>query len=280
MKRSSIVATCLVLASCAKGGDEVLVEGQNIPPEHVFAEAGTDPPRPREECAEETQQIYVVATDKSLYRFYPLQLTFVRVGTLACPTAAGTFSMAIDRYGTAWVEYQDGRLYEVDTFDASCKPTAFPPGQTGFENFGMGYARNGPDEESGETLYVSGAGLAALDTRTFELKFKGSLTFGRTELTSIGTDLYAYSIESGVIARLNKETAAPETVFRTSAIDPWGGFAFAHWGGEFWVFTGQTTSRVTNYAPETDVSTVVVENTGMLIVGAGSSTCAPTTRPN
>src|SRR6185436_3773206 len=34
------------------------------------------------ECAEETKQIYVLGTDKGLYRFYPDQLKFTRVGTL------------------------------------------------------------------------------------------------------------------------------------------------------------------------------------------------------
>jgi hypothetical protein len=65
-------------------------------------------------------------------------------------------------------------------------------------------------------------------------------------------------------------------VHRTSAVEHHAAFAFAHWGGDFYVFTGQTTSKVTRYSPETDISTVVVDNTGMLIVGAGSSTCAPT----
>ena len=85
---------------------------------------------------------------------------------------------------------------------------------------------------------------------------------------------------SGVIARLNKDSAATEKVYRTSAIDPAAAFAFAQWGGDFWVFTGTTTSQVTRYTPETDESMVAVKNAGILIVGAGSSTCAPTKRPN
>lgn len=245
----------------------------------VFADAGELPPDVKTECAEATKQIYVLATDKSLYRFYPDELRFVRIGTVKCPTAAGTFSMAIDRYGTAWVEYTDGRLFEVDTFDASCKPTAFQPGQQGFENFGMGYAKNG-DAQAGETLYVSGAGLAELDTKTFQLRFKGSLTYGRTELTGRDTELFAFSVGSGVIAGLDKATAATKVTYRTSAVDNWAAFAFAHWGGDFWIFTGTTTSKVTRYSPDTDESTVPVENAGILIVGAGSSTCAPSKRPN
>jgi hypothetical protein len=131
----------------------------------------------------------------------------------------------------------------------------------------------------GETLYVSGAGLAALDTKTFELEFLGSLTYGRTELTGLDKQLFAFSVQSGVIAGLNKANGATEVVYRTSAVNERAAFAFAQWGGDFWVFTGDEHSIVTQYSPTEDKSAVVVENTGMLIVGAGSSTCAPTTKP-
>lgn len=244
----------------------------------AFAETGSLVP-PDVECAEETKQIYVLGTDKTLYRFAPDKLEFKRIGVVACPTAAGTFSMAIDRRGTAWVEFVDGRLYAVNTFDASCKPTSFVPGQTGFATFGMGYAKNG-GAAGGETLYVAGAGLASLDTKSFELSFLGSLSFGRTELTGQDTALFAFSVESGVIAGLNKTTAATEKTYRTSAVNERAAFAFAQWGGDFWLFTGDTRSIVTQYTPATDTSKVVVQDTGMLIVGAGSSTCAPSVKPN
>lgn len=259
-----------------------------------FIDPTTPPLPPFVECADETKQIYVLGSDKALYRFYPDTLKFVRIGTVACPTTAGTFSMAIDRRGVAWVEYTDGRLFAVNTANAKCQQTGFRPGQTGFEVFGMGYAKNGtPDPDAGdggdgsdgsdgtdaavgETLYVAGAGLASLDTTTFDLKFLGSLSFGRTELTSLDKQLFAFSVGSGVIAGLNKETAATETVYRTTAVNEHAAFAFAQWGGDFWIFTGDNRSIVTQYQPATDKSAVVVQDTGMLIVGAGSSTCAPT----
>lgn len=277
-----------VTAGCANDGTEsAFVESDAgalpAPPpkdEGAFKEVDAEPPPFDGECAEETKQIYVLGTDKTLYRFHPDTLQFVRIGTIGCPSAAGTFSMAIDRRGTAWVEFTDGRLFAVDTRDATCKPTPFVPGQTGFSTFGMGYAKN-DDGSSGETLYVAGAGLASLDTKTFELTFLGSLTFGRTELTGLDTSLFAFSVGSGVIAGLDKSNAATKVVYRTSAVDAAAAFAFAQWGGDFWLFTGHgVSSKVTRYSPETDDSTVVVPSTGMLIVGAGSSTCAPTKRPN
>jgi hypothetical protein len=253
-------------------------EGGAVPEAGSFVDDTTPPIPPYVECADETKQIYVLGTDRALYRFYPDTLKFVRIGTVACPTAAGTFSMAIDRRGVAWVEYTDGRLFAVNTSNAKCQSTLFKPGQAGFEVFGMGYALNG-DSANGETLYVAGAGLASLDTKSFDLKFLGSLSFGRTELTGLDTKLFAFSVESGVIAGLNKQTAATEVVYRTTAIEDHAAFAFAQWGGDFWVFTGTEHSIVTRYRPADDTSKVVVQDTGMLIVGAGSSTCAPTTPP-
>lgn len=244
----------------------------------LFEEA-TAPNPLNVECSEETKQIYVLGTDKTLYRFYPDVLKFVRIGVIGCPSVAGTFSMAIDRRGTAWVEFTDGRLYAVDTTNATCKATAFAPGQSGFSTFGMGFARNG-DSANGETLYASGAGLAAIDTKSFALTFLGSLSFGRTELTSMDTQLYAFSVGSGVIVQLDKTTGATQKVYRSSATDADNAFAFAQWGGDFWLFTGSERSQVTQYSPIGDTSKVVVADTGMLIVGAGSSSCAPTKKPN
>jgi hypothetical protein len=282
------LALTVVLAGCAKGEDRAPGDVASNP------DAGPTPSPStgfdgdsgaswidRAECADKAaQQIYVVATDMGFYRFSPEALTFERVGTLGCPTSGGTFSMAIDRRGIAWVEYTDGRIYAVDTHDAKCMPTAFNAGQSGFDLFGMGFALNSDDPKDGETLYIAGNGLATLDTKSFDLKFLGSLGTGRSELTSIGSQLFAFSVDSGVVARLNKTTAATEATYRTTAILESGGFAFAHWGGQFWLFTGHNTSSVTSYSPITDESKVVVPNTGMLIVGAGSSTCAPTTPPS
>ncbi|MBX3188912.1 MAG: hypothetical protein KF819_17970 [Labilithrix sp.] len=288
MSARALAVACLAVAPvlhCARADESARFddEGASVAADAavetgVFADGGAKPIEDVE-CAEDTKQIYVLGTDKALYRFYPDQLKFVRIGIIGCPTNGSTFSMAIDRRGIAWVEYTDGRLFAVDTGNATCKPTAFRPGQTGFSTFGMGFARNGDGPNAGETLYAAGAGLASIDTKTFELKFLGSLTFGRTELTGLDTQLFAFSVGSGVIAGLNKANAATEVTYRTSAIDGMAAFAFAHWGGDFWIFTGNERSQVTRYSPSDDTSIVPITDTGMLIVGAGSSTCAPTKRP-
>ncbi len=277
----------LLLCACAKADDRTGTFDDGTPDASppttpgAFDKDAGDPGfvESTEECAEATKQIFVLGEDKTLYRFDPPTLKFTSIGTLGCATAAGTFSMAIDRHGTAFVEFTDGNIFAVDTRTAACKPTAFQSGQTGFATFGMGYALNG-DAANGETLYVSGAGLASLDTATWKLGFKGSLALGRTELTGQGTQLFAFGVASGTVVELDKTNGASKQTYRTSAIDGAAGFAFAQWGGDFWIFTGQQHSIVTQYNPTTDVSKVVVQNANTLIVGAGSSTCAPTVPPS
>jgi hypothetical protein len=62
--------------------------------------------------------------------------------------------MAIDRNATAWVLYDSGQLFKVSTSDASCTPTSFAAGQQGLYNFGMGFASNSAGS-SDETLFIS-----------------------------------------------------------------------------------------------------------------------------
>jgi len=53
-------------------------------------------------------------------------------------------------------------------------------------------------------------------------------------------------------------------------------WAVAQYWGDFWVFCG---TQLTRYSMKDDVSEVVQPNTGHRIVGAGVSTCAPSSRP-
>src|SRR3954447_872660 len=105
-----IAASCVLpLLHCANADHTSSFDGDAGPPDagppgETGGFTNVDPPSPPDDvgCAEATKQIYVLATDLALYRFYPDKLQFVRVGQVACPTVAGTFSMAIDRRGTAW----------------------------------------------------------------------------------------------------------------------------------------------------------------------------------
>lgn len=262
------------------------------PPIAPFVDASVEEasvPEPDVDCADENKQIYVLsANDKAIYRFDPMALTFTRLGRPVCATRSGMYSMAVDRRGIAWIEYQDGMVFKVNTTDmSSCTDSGFRRDAYGFGLFGMGFAKNDGDTGSGvsagETLWVVGAALARLDTTTLDLSIVGKGGLGRAELsgTGVGT-LYAFmSGSGGRVAEINKATGDVQKLFRTG-VENLGAWAFAAWGGDFWLFTtpesttGTETSTVTRYSPKADTSTIVMEDTALQIVGAGVSTCAPT----
>ncbi|MEO8876630.1 MAG: hypothetical protein ABI461_13650, partial [Polyangiaceae bacterium] len=105
--------------------------------------------------------IYLITTGNQLLSFYPPDASFTFIGNIACPDTnlvggalATPFSMAVDRKGTAYVEFNDGNLFKVSTATAACTPTPFVPFQLNFQTFGMGFAtiESGPAEQ----LFIAG----------------------------------------------------------------------------------------------------------------------------
>jgi hypothetical protein len=254
-------------------------EDAGAPTPGPLADAAVEAAAPTGDCAEENKQIYVLTSgQKKLLRFDPAALTFTPIGDLVCPTNADTFSMAVDRQGNAWVEYADGRLFLVSTKDAHCTEIPFRSNPNQFHTFGMGFAKD--EKATTESLYVAGEALGQIDTKTYELTLIGPTGLGISELTGTGNGLlYAFAANSGRVARLDKTTGKIDQIYRTAAIGADVSWAFAHWGGDFWLFVGGASTSVTRYSPVTDVSTVVIPDAGYVIVGAGSSTCAPVAPP-
>jgi hypothetical protein len=229
--------------------------------------------------------IYLLGEQNELYSFYPPTLTFASIGTVACSKSASPYSMAVTRSGIAFSVFTDGHLFEVSTANAACKATPFVPGQNGFvTSFGMGFASTA---DGGESLYVVGtgvtqsSGLATIDTTTFALDVVGDPPLpSRCELTGTGDGrLFAYCVPMfGTGATLAEIDPLTAQVLSTHALagNANEAFAFAFWGGDFWIFTAPNNvgSTVTEYDPvaqtETDVTTAP-----LTIVGAGVSTCAP-----
>ncbi|PRQ01264.1 hypothetical protein [Enhygromyxa salina] len=60
-----------------------------------------------------------------------------------------------------------------------------------------------------------------------------------------------------------------------------GGFAFAHWGGRFWIFISENfgPTKVYDYDPVEHTNTLVSDDGPAAVVGAGVSTCAPIVFP-
>ncbi|OJY16098.1 MAG: hypothetical protein BGO98_25990 [Myxococcales bacterium 68-20] len=247
-----------------------------------------------QECSGENKQIYVLTFDPdAIYRFDPASLTFALVGKLDCPYRPN--SMAIDRRGYAWVNFRgssgtvSGLVFNVRLSDPQvgtqtggllqCKEVVLNNVPTGgLRTFGMGFSKN--DSSTGETLFVHPSNnLFRIDPMTRDVSRVGRTSFlGNAELTGTGDGkLFGYSPTNGVIARFDKTTGASLETYRTSAVNG-GAYAFAHWGGDFWIFLRPldgTTSTVYRYSPATDETTIAIEDTGLAIAGAGSSTCAP-----
>ena len=245
-------------------------------------------------CSAESQFVYTVDDGNRLYKFDPPSRTFTLIGKLDCPaqSSATPFSMAVDRDANAWVLYNDGSLFQVSTQTAACKSTTFAKSQSGFTKFGMGFAANAPGS-SEETLYVTNAatsgttiGLAKIDLQTLKLTPIGKydkLNAG-AELTGTGdARLFgAFQGQPYVVAEIDKTTAkilsiAPQTGVQTTSGS--FNFAFAFWGGSFWLFVGPGDSTgVFEYNPITK-TTKQVSSESFAIVGAGVSTCAPLKPP-
>jgi hypothetical protein len=231
-----------------------------------------------------------------LFSFAPDAKVFTKIGHLTCPGGRPN-SMAVDRSGTAWVNYADGRLFKVSTTDATCEATPFVPGQGGFVAFGMAFATNGATTNE-ETLYVSGVGesagspsqgLATIDLKTFVLKpignFSGALSGKSSDLTGTGDGrLYGFFATDpfGTLAAIDTATGATSSNKTLDGVNTGSAWAFSFWGGDFWFYTSPSfSSSVTRLRTSGDGTlAVVVPDVGnMRIVGAGVSTCAPIAPP-
>lgn len=247
-----------------------------------------------DDCTEAAKLIYVVGTTYELYSYYPPTKQFKEIGILNCPAGGATpFSMAVDRSGRAWVLHNNGQIFYVDTSTAACSPTGYQPNQNGFFTFGMGFVADAPGSKE-ETLYVgnyTGQNLGKIDKTTLMLTpvgdYKGGLT-GAAEITGTGDSrLYGF-FNNGVttnVAQIDKADATILSNASPSGVTIGSGWAFAFWGGSFYLFTAPGgDSTVTKFTPDpnnpnTGTVNVEVPSVGFVIVGAGVSTCAPVIPP-
>jgi len=240
-------------------------------------------------CSDAAKLVYVVDENNKLSKFDPMTKTFTDIGTLACPAGAATpFSMSIDRDTNAWVLFSDAKLYKVNTTTLMCTATTWST-QLGLTQFGMGFST----ETAGgtlDTLFVAGGSgpsvptstLATLSTTNMTASSRGTVT-GWPELTGTGNaELWGFFPSAGGarIEKLNKATGAALTTFQlpTLAGEPMA-WAFAAWGGDFWVFLMKGTELSTTVYQVDGASGQIkgmTSATSRTIVGAGVSTCAPT----
>ena len=253
--------------------------------------------KPLASCADDNKDVFVIAEDRTFYSFHPPTLEFKTKGLLDCPTGGATpTSMAVDRNGIAWVRHSDNSVWRVSTETLACEQTKYQPQPGGaFTKFGMGFATE-TKGGSTEALYLSdstGQGLAKLNTATLALDligpYTGELAGMTSELTGTGDGkLYGFFVTSPAqIAEISKATGDVISAKPLPGVFAGNAWAFSFYGGDFFVYTNAEGSLpkdgggsdVTKYSPADGSVTVVKTKIGFKIVGAGVSTCAPTTSP-
>jgi hypothetical protein len=310
------IALFLVLAACGSRTGLFADDALTSPPQDdgptedaaADASSGFDVRVPddvdRRGCPDgEPLLVYTVGTDRTLRSFNPRTGRFRKIRTLECPTRErddSPFSMAVDRQGVAYVLFRRSeQLFRVSTATGACTetPARYVPRQFGFGLFGMGFATNagGPTE----TLYVAGegtqgggtaTGLGRINTSTFTLTPIGEFSpaIRQAELTGTGFDrLFAFykkqpGSTTSYIGEIDPQTARVSRERRFDRVDQGFGWAFAYWGGDFYMFYApQASTLVKRWRPSDDSTADVPTSTDPagddvgIIVGAGVSTCAP-----
>lgn len=241
-------------------------------------------------CADGTELVYTIdQLDQRFSRFDPMTRTFTDLGQLSCPTQNGAtpFSMSVARDGTAWVLYNSGELFTVPIGTLACTKTAWTP-PSNLRVFGMGFSTDTAGGST-ETLYIGGARdqqqssytLARFDTASLTATPIGSQP-QLPEMTGTGNaELWGFFPDATTprVVQFDKATGALVTTYNQPTLAGTNtGYAFAHWGGDFWVFlikNGEPSTTVYQVNGMTGAIDGTTPTTGRTIVGAGVSTCAP-----
>ena len=234
-----------------------------------------------------TQLIYTVDQDGTFCSFDPTALTFSVIGKLSCPSLGSPFSMGVDQNAVAWVLYDTGEIFQVDTSNAACSSTSYAAGQDGLLTFGMSFMTNATT--GADTLYVAGASLMGASATTLAtiafpslaLSPVGSVALGWPELTGTGDgQLWGYfpsslsTTGSSLLAQLDPASGAQLATIPLPQLNSVGdqNFALKFYGGAFWLFLGTSVYEIQR---ATGAFSTPLPNSGHAVVGAGDSTCVP-----
>jgi hypothetical protein len=296
----------LVFAACGPvGGDEdddnpnkpQVDAGLDVSLPQLDAGPGVEAGPPTDLCSDEAKLVYVVDENGMFSSFdpHPTPPVFTDLGKLtSCPVSSteSPYSMSVDRDAIAWVLSNSGNLYRVDIKNAlACQKTAFNATTAGMPLFGMGFVTNAVGGTE-DTLYVAGGADPGSTTSTAtlgtvkipDLTLQTILPVtGWPELTGNGNaELWGFYPDETApkVARINKQTAVEDPIYPLPSLAGTPrSWAFAFWGGDFWVFLARGTldpkTAVYRVKGTDGTLTTAIENTGRRIVGAGVSTCAP-----
>jgi len=250
-------------------------------------------------CVADNEDIYVLSDYGSIWSFDPSDLSWTFIANIECGGMTSTFSMGVSRKGRAWVQYIDGDLYTVDLKDpgSACKDPGFQSDHPKFPNFGMAFVTNDVSDHcdklyahSGIAPDLEGPGVGALgviDPQTLVLSEIAAIEYAWGELTGTGDGrLFAFEGATDTwIREYDKVTGAVLGTWPLPGLASPGAFAFAYWGGDFYLFVtkpddleGQSVVLHLDFDESEGngmALTTVVETAPIRIVGAGVSTCAP-----
>jgi hypothetical protein len=246
-------------------------------------------------CADRTPAppIYLLGESNTLYGFDPATAAVTTVASAQCAAGAGSpFSLGVDRAGFAYVIFRVGSLYRISLATGDCARTGY---RTNDLISGMAFVTD--PEGAGNTLFVArdvfdaGSVLATLDPAELAMTdiapFSPSL--GSVELTGTGDGrLFAFfaAADAGgsIITEIDPATAKVIAESPLPDIAEGVGWAFAFWGGRFYIFTtasgGTMTTLAQEWDPATQRITTVATLPGDWILAAGVSTCAPVAPPH
>jgi hypothetical protein len=257
-------------------------------------------------CSTASEFVYVIDENNGFYKFDPTIASpsaFSLIGTLNCSSGGGPNSMDVSREGFAYVLFGEAdvwtgqwacrAVHRVDINTAQClEAIPFGCGSQGFSKFGMGYATDTADTTA-EKLYL-GNSLAAefgtLDTTSGAVQLLGDLPNQGPEFTGNAAGelwgFFPYETPPAAIALNKANGSALQTLPLGSLPNIDEGYsaawAFAYWGGSFYIFymvNPPNSSSVVYKLNYDGTVTTHIANTGLVIVGAGVSTCAPITPP-
>ena len=279
------------------GGDDAGTDADGAPP--LVDGSVDDVEAGPTDCPDETKLVYVVSEERVLYKFDPQAVAFTPIGSVDCASGSYANSMAVDRQGNAWINYGDGSRWRSSTKSGGCFATGFKTNQQGVGLFGMGFNAKSQGSTS-ETLFICdlmGGGLGIIDLSTMTLSrlgpFTGALMGRDAELTGTAdANLYGFFVGSPLgdagaasVVQIDVNSEGGVKTWTLPTVDTGSDWAFSFWGGDFYLYTADKYnmadpfSTVTRFRPSDGSVTVVAQNIGFRIVGAGVSTCAPTKPP-
>jgi hypothetical protein len=242
-------------------------------------------------CDDDANKLIYLVDDRNNFLSYDPRKNgdpFRLIGNLNCNDYTSPFSMSVDRQGIAWVGYQSGNVFKVDIHTAKCEPSGFIAGSAGSRTFGMGFATDDSSAKN-EKLYIAGefgSKLSVIDTSKTPPTPAGVGTIQASEGSNpelTGTSegklfgFFPVSYGTSFIQEIDKKSGnAVGQKWNVGEIGQISAWAFAQWGGMFFVFvTNSYGPRVYSVNRQTGESKVVMGSIPYRVTGAGVSTCAP-----